>query len=148
MPVAGRAPGSVVVKVLVSVGHHVFTRTMEKSDPDDQILVESNDPRCFCPVRYGWSTDLPMVISRNAAKNAYFSEKGNFIFVDSLPTADPYVVAFNLQRGAKPGLGAIMNVVSAYEKASLPKVSALDKILFSTLVFKVAAGQPVTRPKK
>lgn len=148
LPVSGRSEGAPVFKTLVSFGHHTFTRAIKTGDPAAHHYSEGSDHRCFCPLRYGWSTQLRSVIETEAAGKAYFSEKGNFLFVGKLPDADPYVVVFNVQRVRKANASVSVNVVSAYDKQGLPKLSALRNILFSTLIAKTARGEPIVRPKK
>lgn len=147
--VTPKAVGAPTFKVLVSFGHHTFTREMNGHDPGDMKFVHGTDERCFCTVRHGHSILLPGIVTANAGGRAYFSKTRNYLLVENLPgVVGPYAVFFNIERAKIANVDAAMFVVSAYPKPALPPVRELPRITFATLVAKTARGEVVTRPKK
>lgn len=150
MTVIPKADGAASMKVLVSFGHHTFTRSFIEGE-DQEIFkhVEANDIRCFCPDRYLASKGLPGLITTAATGKAYFSHNRNYMLVDQPLGGAPYAVFFNIERTKTvKSVDASMFVVSAYEKPSLPNKNRLPSISFATLVSKTVLGQPIKRPKK
>lgn len=146
--VTPKSEGAPTYKVLVSFGHHTFSRDWADGDPRElQVVVGREAPRCVCPARVDLSKNLPGIVAGSSSGRAYFSEGRNFLFVENLAGLNgPYAVFFNMERGRSKGIDATMFVVSAYEKPALPQ--RLPAITFATLVSKTVAGQRVTRPKK
>ncbi|OXE36549.1 MAG: hypothetical protein CGW95_06920 [Phenylobacterium zucineum] len=88
-------------KVLVSFGHHTFTREFNDQDPVEMKFTHNGDERCFCNDRYGHSLFLPGIVTSHAAGRAYFSQKRNYLLVENLPgVVGPYVV-FSILNGPK-----------------------------------------------
>jgi hypothetical protein len=137
-------------KVLVSFGHHTFTRAfVEGQDRPAYLYEEGGDARCFCPDRFLASKGLPGLIGTASKGKAYFSQNRNYMLLDQPLGGAPYAVFFNLERARSiKGVDALMFVVSAYEKPGLPPKRHLPAISYATLVSKVVRGEPVRRPKK
>jgi len=148
--VTSKTEGAESYKVLVSFGHHTFTRTFVEADDNPAYrYAENNDPRCFCPDRFLASKGLPGLVAACANGKAYFSQNHNYMLLDQPLGGPPYAVFFNIERTkAIPGIAANMFVVSAYEKPGLPAKSRLPSISFATLVTKTVLGQAIRRPKK
>jgi hypothetical protein len=149
LSVTPKAEGSPTFKVLVSFGHHTFTKELNGVDPGDMKFDHNGDVRCFCPSRHGHSLALPGIVVANAGGRAYFSQTRNYLLVENLPgVVGPYAVFFNMERAKVKGIDAAMFIVSAYPKPALPAKKDLPAITFATLVAKTARGEAVTRPKK
>lgn len=149
LSVTPKAEGAPTFKVLVSFGHHTFTREMNGHDHGDMKFVHGQEERCFCPERHGHSLELPRIVTGGATGRAYFSQKRNYLLVEDLPgVVGPYAVFFNIERARLAGVDAAMFVVSAYPKPALPPKKQLPAITFATLVSKTIAGEQVARPKK
>jgi hypothetical protein len=146
-PKAAEAP---TFKVLVSFGHHTFTRELNAADPLEMRFSHNNDTRCFCPVRHGHSQELPRIVTEGATGRAYFSQTRNYLLVENLPgVIGPYAVFFNIERAKNlKAIDATLFVVSAYPKPGLPPKRDLPAITFATLVSKTVAGHEIRRPKK
>lgn len=148
--VSPSAVDAATYKVLVTFGHHTFTRTVDfATDSASYHYSEGGDLRCFCPDRFYASQGLPSLIASAVRGKAYFSQNRNYMLIDQPLGGAPYAVFFNLEKTRSvKGLDASMFVVSAYEKPGLPAKSRLPSISFATLVAKTARGEPITRPKK
>lgn len=137
-------------RVLVSFGHHTFTRAfVEGTDPVEFLHVEDGEQRCFCQDRYLASKALPQLIQYHAGGKAFFAQKDNFMLLEQPLGGAPYAVFFSIERAkGSAGADALMFVKSAYEKPGLPARSRIPSISFKTLVHKKVTGQPIRRPKK
>ena len=137
-------------RVLVSFGHHTFTRSFdEETDPPEFAHEEEGEVRCFCQDRYLASKALPQLIRFHAAGKAFFAQKGNFMLLEQPLGGAPYAVFFSVAPAKSvSGADALMFIKSAYEKPNLPAKSRIPSISFKTLVHKIITGQPIIRPKK
>ena len=147
--VTPKAAGARTYRVLVSYGHHTFTRALETSDRRDMEFCHRGDIRCFCPIRYGLTVELPGIVE--SAKRAYWTHvsKGdrNYLIAESVGGfVEPYAVYFNMERATAKNVDVAMFVVSAYPKPGLPALSRLDRISFATLVATIAGGKTPKRP--
>lgn len=149
LSVTPKMEGAPTFKVLVSFGHHTFTREMNGWDPVEMKFVHGQEERCFCADRHKHSLELPRIVAGSSAGRAYFSQTRNYLLVEHLPgIIGPYAVFFNVERARLPGIDATMFVVSAYPKPALPPKNRLGAITFATLVSKTVAGERIKRPKK
>lgn len=150
LTVTPKAENAPTFKVLVSFGHHTFTREIIEHDPPEMRFTHGNDERCFCPVRHGHSLALPRIVNEGASGRAYFSQTRNFLLIENLPDVEgPYAVFFNIEKAKNlKGIDASLFIVSAYAKPGLPPKRALPAITFATLVSKTVSGEQVRRPKK
>ena len=148
--VTPRAEGASTYKVLVSFGHHTFTRAFDAATDNPAFRYEEGtDLRCLCPDRLLASKGLPLLIDRAATGKAYFSQGYNYMLLDQPLGGAPYAVFFNIERTkAIKGVHASMFVISAYEKPGLPARSRIPSISFATLVHKTVRGERIVRPKK
>ena len=147
--VTPKAVDAPTYKVLVSFGHHTFTRDLVPGDADEMKFVHGAEERCFCKARHAHSLHLPGIVNSSASGRAYFSQTRNYLLVEDLPGVHgPYAVFFNIERARIVGVDAAMFVVSAYPKPAMPPKKELSAITFATLVAKTARGEQVTRPKK
>jgi hypothetical protein len=150
LSVTPKSDNAPTFKVLVSFGHHTFTRELSEGDPPEMKFSHGSDDRCFCPVRHEHSLALPRIVNEGASGRAYFSQTRNFLLVENLPGVEgPYAVFFNIEKAKNlKGVDASLFIVSAYAKPSLPPKRKLPAITFATLVSKTVAREPVRRPKK
>lgn len=149
--VTPKAPAAPTYKVLVTFGHHTFTRDWKEGvDDEAHKFTAGGDVRCFCPERFPLSQQLPGIVRGGANGKAYFTQGRNFMFVEGIPgLKGPYAVFFNLERARNlPGVDALMFVVSAYEKPGLPPKNRLQPITVPTLVAKTLGNQQVVRTRK
>ena len=147
--VTPKVAGANTYKVLVSFGHHTFTKAIAEGDNLAYRYTEGTDERCICPDRLLASKGLPALVTQSAGGKAYFSQSYNYMLIDQPLGGPPYVVFFNLEANkAIKGVHASMFVISAYEKPALPSRSSLPAISFGTLVHKTVRGEKVVRPKK
>lgn len=148
--VTPRFPDAKTYKVLVSLGHHTFTREFRpKVDSKEFLHIEGGEERCFCQDRYLASKSLRRMISHNCKGKAYFSQNHNFMLLDQPLGGPPYAAFFTMQRTKNiKDIDATMFIVSAYEKPGLPSRSRLPSISFATLTHKTIIGQEIKRPKK
>jgi hypothetical protein len=145
--VTPKLDGAPTFKVYVSFGCHTVSKEWSETCPTSGKMVYGSEIRCFCPIRYGHSLNLPKIIHDGTTGRAFFGQTRNYLIIHDLPgAAGPYVVFFNLQRARSKSFDVAMFVVSAYEKPQLPR--SLPKITFATLIAKTARGEPVTKPKK
>lgn len=134
-------------RVLVTFGHHTFTREMRESDDPEWRYTVRGDPRCFCPERHGCSVYLPGIIQASAHARAYFSQGRNYLLIEDLPgLSGPYAIFFNLGRARDRAFDVNLFVVSAYPKPNLPPRRRLSAITMPTLIGKTARGERITRP--
>jgi hypothetical protein len=147
MDVAPKAPEAPTYKVKVSFGFHTFTRDLEDTDTPDLHFRHGSETRCFCTDRHAHSLNLPDMIRYAAAGRVYFSERENFLVVESLPgTNAPYVAFFNIEKATKlDGYDAAMFITSAHPRPGLPE--RLPAVTFRTLVDYRVQGKELTRPE-
>jgi len=149
--VTPRADGAPSFKVLVTFGHHCFTREWQEGQDDIALrYTVGRDVRCFCTVRHRLSLALPAIVNAAATGKVYFSQDRNYLIVEAVDgLSGPYAVFFKMEKPERVhNADAIMFVVSAYEKRNLPARSRLPSISFATLVAKTARGERITPPKK
>ncbi len=146
MAVTPKAKDAPTFQVLVTFGSHTFTKDWTGNDPLDHQIPDGSGFRCFCPLRYGCSKELPRIIAYAAKGRAFFSEGRNMLLIEHLPgLTGPYAVFFNLEKAKEKGLDAVMFVVSAYEKLALP--DRLPAMTFATLVSTVVGGGIIRPPR-
>ncbi|MBI1683416.1 hypothetical protein [Caulobacter hibisci] len=140
--------GSAGYRVLVSFGHHTFTREVRAGDEEGLKHAVDGDVRCFCAERHRCSLRLPAIVRASGRGRAYFSQGRNFLLVEDMPGAKgPYAVFFNIGRARAKAFDANLFVVSAYLKPNLPPRRKLASITLVTLIGKTVRGEPITRPK-
>lgn len=151
MLVSPKAEAAPVFKVLVTFGHHCFTREW-KAEQDHESLrfTVRREVRCFCVTRYQLSQSLPAIVKAAATGKVYFSHDRNYLIVEAIDgLLSPYAVFFKLERAEHAQkVDAVMFVVSAYEKRNLPAKSRLPSITYATLVSKTVRGERIIAPKK
>ena len=147
MEVAGKAEGAPTYKIRVSFGCHTFTRELTGEDKPDLHFHGGGECRCFCVERYKLSLELPGLVRYASDGKAYFSERSNFLVVESLPGANaPYVAFFNVERAKKlDGYDLAMFIISAHLKPELP--NRLPAVTFYTLIDYRFRGRPLKRPE-
>jgi hypothetical protein len=146
-----KADGAPKFTVLVTFGHHCFTREWRQGTDDPALrYVIDREVRCFCPERYALSLGLPAIVKAAATGKVYFSQDRNYLIVEAVDElAGTYAIFFKLEKaGRLHSVHAVMFVVSAYEKRNLPAKSRLPSISFATLVGKTVRGEKVIAPKK
>jgi hypothetical protein len=149
--VTPKAEGAPSFKVLVTFGHHCFTREWQAGLDDAAMrYAVGREVRCFCTVRHGLSLGLPAIVNAAATGKVYFSQDRNYLIVEAVDgLAAPYAVFFKLEKAERAhNADAVMFVVSAYEKRNLPAKSRLPSISFATLIAKTVRGERITPPKK
>jgi hypothetical protein len=145
--VAPRVDGARTYRVRVSFGCHTFTRDLVQGDPIDFHFRADNEMRCFCVDRHKLSLGLPDLVRYAAAGRAYFSERANFLVVESAPgTNAPYVAFFNAEKAKKrDGYDVAVFVTSAHLRPELP--DKLPAVTFATLVDYVFRRKKLVRPE-
>jgi len=145
MQVTPKAQDARTYKVFVSFGLHCFSREWVTGDPDDHKFPDGRGERCFCPIRYGQSLQLPDIIRKSVTGRVFFSQNLNYLIIENLTgLRGPYAIFFNVEKARSKEFDVAMFVVSAYEKPNLPK--NLPKITFATLIGKTSRGERMTRP--
>lgn len=136
-----------VYKVRVSFGFHCFTRELRDEDAPDLHLTHGGEKRCFCADRYSLSKELAEMIRFAANGRVYFTDRANFLVVESLPQQNaPYVAFFNFEKAKKvDGYDAAMFVTSAHLRPNLP--DRLPAVSFATLVDYRIQGKQLKRPE-
>jgi hypothetical protein len=148
--IAPKSPDAPTYRVLVSFGHHTFTRSFESGvDRVAYSYIEDNDLRCFCPDRYLSSKNLRGLIAYHIHGKAYFSQRRNYILIDQPLGGVPYAIFFNLKRSTRiRGVDATMFIVSAHPRSNLPAKHRIPSISFATLLSKTVRGERIVPPKK
>ena len=149
--VTPKADGAPTFTVLVTFGHHCFTREWREGTDDPALRYAlDRDVRYFCPKRYVLSFELATIVKAAATGKVYFSQDRNYLIVEAVDgLAGAYAVFFKLEKaGRLRKADAVMFVVSAYEKRNLPAKSRLPSISFATLVAKTVRGEKIIAPKK
>ena len=101
--------------------------------------------RCFCLHRHAMSIHLPQMIKDARSGKAYFSQRDNYLVFRDIPGfTGPYAAFFEMKKAKSKSHDAVMFVVSAYEKPSLPK--RIPSISFATLTSKVVRGEKIRKP--
>jgi hypothetical protein len=144
VPLAQTVP---TYKVRVSFGCHTFTRDLTDGDTPDLHFNHDGENRCFCTERYKHSLDLPEMIRYAANGRVYFSERENFLVVETATGSNaPYVAFFNVEKAKKiDGYDAAMFVTSAHPRPGLPE--RLPAITFRTLIDYRVQGKRLKRPE-
>lgn len=139
--IPGPDPQHTPARLLVTMSHHVFSeKWVPGQSPQTHYLLENNDPREFCPVRYGWSTHLEALIRYHVNGKAYETRddagRMRHAFVANLPGSTiPYPIFFTLQAASSSKtLDGLLTVLSAYEKPRFPAKARLQSINFGRLV--------------
>jgi hypothetical protein len=149
--VTPKADGAPTFTVLVTFGHHCFTREWREGADDLSLrYAVDRDVRCFCPERYSLSLDLPAIVTAAATGKVYFSQDRNYLIVEAVDgMRGAYAIFFKLEKAKRiHKVDAVMFVVSAYEKRNLPTKSRLPSISFATLIAKTVRGERIIVPKK
>ncbi|WP_157043154.1 hypothetical protein [Rhodopseudomonas palustris] len=131
----------------VSFGFHCFTRDVVDTDTPDLHMIHDGERRCFCFERYELSKELAAAIMYAANGRAYFTQRANFLIVESLSQQNaPYVIFFNIEKAKKSdGFDAAMFVTSAHLRPDLPDM--LPPVTFATLVDYKIQGKQLRRPE-
>jgi hypothetical protein len=142
-PKAEDAPTYVV---RVTFGFHCFTRDLKDEDTPDLHTIHDGEKRCFCFDRYELSRELVDMIQYAAKGRVYFSERSNFLIVESLSQQNaPYVAFFNIERAKKSdSYDAAMFITSAHLRPDLP--DRMSAVSFATLVDYRIQGKGLKRP--
>lgn len=143
-------PDAPTYKVLVSFGHHTFTRTFDPvTDRAEYHYSEGDDARCFCPDRHLSSKNLRGLIAYHSKGKAYFSQRRNYMLLDQPLGGTPYAVFFNLEKANRiPGVDATMFVISAHPRDNLPARNRIPSMSYATLLSKTVRGEHIVPPKK
>jgi hypothetical protein len=135
-------------KVLFTFGCHCFTETLdEERHTPDYHVHHDGETRAFCIHRYTRSLELVRIINGIGNKKVYFTYQTSFMLIELINEAGQtvtYTVFLEPKRGTKAVADVVVRVVSAYDKAEMPKKAATIK--FHTLVAKVARGEKPTPP--
>jgi hypothetical protein len=147
LEVKAHTPGAAIYAIRVSFGFHCFTRGRSVDDPADLHLAYQGENRSFCRERYELSKELVAAIAYAARGRVYFSERANFLIVESVSGHNaPYVVFFNIEKMTRNvDFDAAMFVTSAHLRPRLP--AKLPAISFITLVDHRVRGQRLKRPE-
>lgn len=142
-----KAAGGPSYTVRVSFGCHTFTRELTPTDTPDLRFRHANEVRCFCTERHKCSLELPDMIRYAAQGRAYFSERANFLVVETLDGFNaPYVAFFNVEKAHRgDAYDAVMFVTSAHLRPALP--NRLPAVTFATLIDYTVQGKKLTRPE-
>jgi hypothetical protein len=133
--------------VRVSFGFHCFTRDLTDADAPDLHMVHDGEKRCFCFDRYELSKELVDAIKYAANGRAYFTQRANFLIIESLSQQNaPYVIFFDIEKAKKAdGHHAAMFVTSAHLRPDLP--DKLPPVTFATIVDYKIQGKQLKRPE-
>lgn len=131
----------------VTMSNHVFTEKWdEAAHSPDHLIDENNDPRAFCPVRYGCSIGIPGIIQYHVGGKAFVGRdskgaKNHFFYAE--PDGIPYPVYFRLGRASRiPGVHGILHLISAYQNPDLPARHRFQAIKFARLVHLTCPPKP------
>lgn len=145
--VTPKGDGAPTYTVRVSFGHHTFTRALTPNDKPDLHFKCGGEMRCFCTERYELSEGLPDLIRYAANGRVYFSERPDFMAIESLSEQNaPYVAFFKIEKAKKgEGSGLLMFVTSAHLRPALP--DKLPAVTFVTLASHTFSGAKLKRPE-
>jgi len=134
-------------RVFVSFDEHTFTRGITQQDPPEHHCFKN---RVFCPIRYGLSHNLPVLIAKFPNVRVYETwEKGGYVyFAAGIPSPEgPYHIFFSVQRYdySKKNKGVKMHVQSAYprEKGEYGDGQTPNTIDFARLIENTYMGRPI-----
>lgn len=147
LEVKSKAEDATTYNVRVSFGFHCFTRDLVDTDAPDLHMVHDGEKRSFCFDRYELSKELVDAVKYAANGRAYFTQRANFIIVESLSQQNaPYVIFFDIEKAKKAdGYDAAMFVTSAHLRPDLP--DKLPPITFATIVDYRIQGKQLKRPE-
>ena len=147
LEVKPKAEDAPTYQVRVSFGFHCFTRDLDGVDTPDLHMVYDGEKRSFCFDRYELSKELVDAIKYAANGRAYFTQRANFIIVESLSQQNaPYVIFFDIEKAKKAdGYDATMFVTSAHLRPELP--DKLPPVTFATIVAYRIQGKQLKRPE-
>jgi hypothetical protein len=133
--------------VRVTFGFHCFTRDLNGEDTPDLHVVHDGEKRCFCFARYELSRELIEAIKYAANGRAYFTQRTNFLILESLSQHNaPYAIFFDVEKAKKAdGYDAAMFVTSAHLRPDLPE--KLPPVTFATIVDYRIQAKKLKRPE-
>jgi len=145
MEVSPKGEGAQTYIVRVTFGLHCFTRDIKDEDAPDLHVTHDGERRCFCFDRYELSKELVEAIKYAAKGRAYFTERTNFLILESLTQHNaPYAIFFDVDKAKKvDGYDAAMFVTSAHLRPNLPE--KLPPITFATIVGYKVQGKQLKR---
>lgn len=146
LKVTPKVEGADTYVVRTTFGFHTFTRDLTEEDKPDLHITHQGEKRCFCTDRYDLSRELPDLIRYASGGRVYFSQRANFLIVESLADKNaPYVAFFRIEKAKKAdGYDVAMFVTSAHLRPALP--DRLPAITFATLVDYTYQQKALTRP--
>jgi hypothetical protein len=131
--------------VRVTFGFHCFTRDLTGEDAPDLHMIHGGEKRCFCFDRYDLSKELVDAIKYAANGRAYFTQRANFLILESVAQHNaPYAIFFDVEKSKKAdGCDAAMFVTSAHLRPDLP--DKLPPVTFATIVDYSVRGKTLKR---
>ena len=147
LEVKPKAEAAPTYNVRVSFGFHCFTRDPVDEDTPDLHMLYDGEKRSFCFDRYELSKELAEAIKYAASGRAYFTQRANFLIVESLSQQNaPYAIFFDIEKAKKAdGYDAAMFVTSAHLRPDLP--DKLPPVTFATIVAYRIQGKQLKRPE-
>lgn len=131
-----------------SFSWHCYTRTPEPHESVNRV-TRGGETRCFCPIRYKHSFQLPDIIRGLANKKVFQTGKGNLVtieIIDDDGTKREYEIYFSVShQGKKRPLK--LSIESAYlpeEGAALfSKRKRRQAIRFDVVVYNTKNNKPI-----
>jgi hypothetical protein len=147
MPTQGY-PNGVTIDVVYT--NHCFSEGYDADLHDDDAVEVMDGPRkrVFCPIRYGLSTALPVIIEALPTAKVYLTPEANFVHIAARNDGGEgdYRMFLRLKRAAAAADHHLRMVVeSAYspEPGQALRLAAMTKIRFALLVDKTMHGEKV-----
>lgn len=104
------------VEIRVGYSSHAFTIRCPNGVQAHHPYSKPNEPRVFCPVRYGLSLELPAIITSLETRKCYATSRKNYFIVEQVAGLLPaleYWVFFDVRKCADPDAAKVL-VESAY----------------------------------
>lgn len=138
--------------VLVRFSCHCFTEGLDADEHDSQAIYRhEGEERVFSVDRHGLSCSLPDMIRSLGIGNmtVYHTRRNSFFSVRNVsPPAPYYMIFFRVYKAREKGIDVILEVISAYPKASMVRFASPVK--FSRVIDSKARGKttPLGKPCK
>lgn len=151
MVTQGRPQG---LKIGVRFSNHVFTEAFDPTRHDGQAVevMDATRRRVFCPIRYGLSQALPLIIKGLPKAHVYQTPEANFlrIGVRSDGGAGDYRMFFRVKRHREDGADLTLFVESAYspDPGQARAIAHMSKVRFAVLVDKTLKGEKLKFHRK
>jgi hypothetical protein len=141
------------IPIHVGFSSHTFTTRCDVADAHG-VYSAPNDPRRFCPDRYGHSKRLPGIVKALKGRNCFFNQsRPNWLVVEigGVPQGFEYWVFFHLlpaNRKGQPASAAILLVESAFVgNVTRPPYGDKPKVIgFNALVLLALQGRKALHP--